>query len=111
MVGTYAPFDIEANKQSIMLMGTGDTLFCPAEDTTLNGFHAYFEIPSLQGIEDTAIKGYVIDFDGLVVGINDITADNLQYPDGWHTITGIKLPKQPTTPGFYIHNGKKVFIK
>ena len=111
MVGTYAPFDIEANEQSIMLMGTGDNLFCPAEDTTLNGFHAYFEIPSLQGIEDTAIKGYVIDFDGLVVGINDITADNLQYPDGWHTITGIKLPKQPTTPGFYIHNGKKVFIK
>ena len=111
MVGTYAPFDIEANEQSIMLMGTGDNLLCPAEDTTLNGFHAYFEIPSLHGIEDTAIKGYVIDFDGLVVGINDITADNLQYSDGWHTITGIKLPKQPTTPGFYIHNGKKVFIK
>ena len=111
MVGTYAPFDFEANDQSIMLMGTGDNLFCPAEDTTLNGFHAYFEIPSLQGVENTAVKGSVIDFDGLVVGIDDITVDNIQYPDGWYTITGIKLPKKPTTPGFYIHNGKKVFIK
>ena len=82
MVGTYAPFDIAANDQSIMLMGTGDNLFCPAEDTTLNGFHAYFEIPSLQGVEDTAVKGYVIDFDGLVVGIDDITVDNMQYPEG-----------------------------
>ena len=110
MVGTYAPFDIAANDQSIMLMGTGDNLFCPAEDTTLNGFHAYFEIPSLQGVENTAVKGYVIDFDGVFVGIEDVLNDNVLYPDGWYTITGIKLPKMPTERGIYINNGRKVII-
>ncbi|MBR7135173.1 MAG: hypothetical protein IKC85_06470, partial [Bacteroidaceae bacterium] len=66
--------------------------------------------PSLKGIEDVAIKNYTIDFDGVFVGIEDVLNDNVLYPDGWYTITGIKLQKMPTEKGIYIKNGRKVII-
>mgnify|MGYP002521771138 CR=1 FL=1 len=31
--------------------------------------------------------------------------------EGWYTISGMKLDKQPTTKGLYIHNGKKVVVE
>ena len=42
--------------------------------------------------------------------INFMATDYLSNGE-WYTITGIKLPKQPTTKGYYIHNGKIIFVK
>ncbi len=107
MIGSYAPVYVSAEDQSIMFMGTNKVLYHSLEDATLNSFHSYFEIPSLQGKE---CKGFVIDFDGTFVGIDEVKVDNVQYPDGWYTITGIKLPQMPTERGIYINNGRKVLV-
>lgn len=42
--------------------------------------------------------------------INFMATDHLSNGE-WYTITGIKLPKQPTAKGYYIHNGKIIFVK
>lgn len=46
----------------------------------------------------------------LVTQVNDL---NVTKPAGdvWFTTTGVKLPAQPTVPGIYIHNGKKVVVR
>lgn len=31
--------------------------------------------------------------------------------DGWYTITGFRLPSQPTEKGIYIHNNQKIVVK
>ncbi|MBO5314593.1 MAG: hypothetical protein J6A70_04820, partial [Prevotella sp.] len=111
MKGSYAPVYASAGDQSIMFMGTDKVIYYPTEDATLNSFHSYFEIPSLKGIEETTVKNYSIDFDGAVVGIEEVTNDNILYPEGWYTITGIRLTQMPIERGIYINNGRKVIIK
>lgn len=82
MIGSYAPVYVSAGDQSIMFMGTNKVIYYPTEDATLNSFHSYFEVPSLKGIEDVAVKNYTIDFDGVIVGIEDVLNDNVLYPEG-----------------------------
>ena len=107
MIGCYAPVYVSAGDQSIVFMGTDKVLYHTSEDATLNSFHSYFEIPSLQG---EIYNGFIIDFDGTYVGIDEVKVDNVQYPEGWYTITGIKLPQMPTERGIYINNGRKVLV-
>ena len=42
--------------------------------------------------------------------ISFVETDN-DGAEGWHTVTGIRLPYKPIERGVYIHNGKKVIIK
>lgn len=56
--------------------------------------------------EDEYENGAVVD--GIkTVNTVDVKVDN----NAWYTIQGVRLAKQPTTVGVYIHNGKKVVIK
>ena len=111
MVGSYAHTYVTGGDQSVMFMDAEKVICYPTEDAALNSFYAYFEIPSLQGAEETAVKDYTIDFDGGVVGIKDVNIDNEQYPKGWYTITGVKLSQMPVERGIYIYNGRKVIIR
>ncbi len=110
-LGDISVETMSGGDQSIMFMITENVIYYPSEDAILSRFFVYFEIPSLQGVEEMAVKSYTIDFDGVIVGIEKVENDNVQYPEGWYTIMGIKLPQAPTLDGIYIHNGKKVFIK
>ena len=40
-----------------------------------------------------------------------IQTTNLTNSDEWYTLNGVKLDKEPTKKGMYIHNGIKVVIK
>ena len=40
-----------------------------------------------------------------------LTIDNYAGADVWYTINGVKLSGNPTAPGMYINNGKKILIK
>ena len=111
MVGSYAHTYVTGGDQSVMFMDAEKVICYPTEDAALNSFYAYFEIPSLQGAEETAVKAYTVDFDGGVVGIKDVDIDNEQYPKGWYTITGVKLSQMPVERGVYINNGRKVIIR
>ncbi len=44
-------------------------------------------------------------------GVNDVAVDiDDYYDDGWYNLQGIRF-ETPTTPGLYIHKGKKILIK
>ena len=45
-------------------------------------------------------------------GIEEIEGDTREdADDAWYTLQGIRLDRQPSTPGLYIHNGRKIFIR
>jgi hypothetical protein len=44
------------------------------------------------------------------IGTLDTTTGEVSF-DGWYTLQGVKLEAEPTEPGIYINNGKKVSIK
>ena len=43
-------------------------------------------------------------------GIEDVSADDAPLSDSWYTLQGVRV-NRPTTPGIYIHNGKKVAVR
>jgi hypothetical protein len=52
---------------------------------------------------------FVGDLDHYETGIKSLAPDT---PDGaWYTLDGMKLEGEPTTPGVYVKDGKKMIIK
>ena len=49
--------------------------------------------------------------DGTVTNVGEIDMETGEVSfDGWYTLQGVKLNAEPTEPGIYINNGKKVSI-
>lgn len=45
-------------------------------------------------------------------GIEETVADDSENADdAWYTLQGLRLDRQPSAPGLYIHNGRKIFIR
>ena len=54
----------------------------------------------------TGVVGNVID--NAATGIRTINASTTSSDPSWYTLSGIRLSKEPTQSGVYIHQGKKV---
>ncbi len=85
---------------------------------TYNKFSGTFSKPLTAGqhILRVTITGQYVNLDKLVLtctqpaGIETLNAEGL--PDNkWFTLDGRKLSGQPTRPGVYINNGKKIVVK
>ena len=87
-------------------------------------FGWYFGTTGGDTFESPAHKAWlVLDFDNepalskfALPGHEDPTgilsvAQGTTTAEGWYTINGMKLDKQPTSKGLYIHNGKKVVVE
>ena len=46
----------------------------------------------------------------VITAIHDLNVDR-PADDAWYTITGLRLPGKPTSPGIYINGGKKVLVR
>ena len=114
--GIYSPTDFGVENKDILYLGDDSRLYYPSSDVTINAFRAYFE---LQGdltagepvsTEDQEIKSFVLNF-GEETGIQEINLSNPSNPsNSYFTLDGRRLDK-PSSPGLYIHNGRKVLIK
>ena len=106
--GTYANTNFNAENQSILFVGTGNTLYYPKDGAHIGAFRAYFELN-----DGSEAREIVLNFgeDNEVTGIKTTNSTNYTDSDAWYDMSGRKLSGKPTAKGLYIHGGKKVSIK
>jgi hypothetical protein len=118
MVGTYSPVSVMADDKSILYLESDNTLCYPAVDLQILSCRAYFSVPYIQEHAEAQARAFVLSFDGEETGIETIsTPSNPSTPSNssnhstpYFSLDGRRLDK-PSSPGLYIHNGRKVLIK
>ena len=83
-------------------------------DNTIDAFHAYVSYCPQE--TDASIPSMVlidlVDKNGNITVVGTVnTATGVITIDRWYSIDGTPLMEQPTEPGIYIHNGKKIAIQ
>ncbi len=107
-VGQYSPFVIDDNNiDEVMLLSTDNKLGYSQSARTLRPFRAHFYIPTTNGAR--AVEETVFDF---ATSLNDeLRMKHEESATGWYTLNGLRLDREPTAKGIYIHNGRVVVIK
>ena len=84
----------------------------PEPDPVKDGFvfAGWRTVPATMPDHDVVVYGEFVPYTN---GINEICQESVHIKtrEGWFTMNGIQLPKEPQTTGIYVHNGKKVFVK
>ena len=108
-IGYYDAFNITADDTGIYYMTAGSQLKATGIDRTLKSCRAYFQFSE----EAQKARQFVLNFgDGSeTTGIISTKSSPDSTNDGWYTVDGMKLGKQPKRKGVYIQNGRKVVIK
>lgn len=80
---------------------------------TLKANSAYLKLTSAEVANIVAgARGLGMIFDDGTTAIQALQGAAMETENGaWYTLQGLRLDKQPTTKGIYIHNGRKVVIK
>ena len=105
-IGYYDAFGITPANTDIYYLTADNKLKHTGKDRTLNALRAYFKFT-----EEVTSRDIVLDFgDGETTGIVDVERET-KANEGWYTVDGKKLDKQPTSKGVYVNNGKKIVIK
>jgi len=112
--GTFSPQALPAADQSILFMGSNNTLYYPKSDTgtTIGACRAYFQIgdgtaaPQLDDFDFTFGKEETTG----VITMSDVRG---KMSDVWFDLSGRRIAngQKPTAKGIYIINGKKGVVK
>lgn len=88
-----------------------DAVYSVAQSGTLDEATGTYSVTHALYRVDTACTKITVFKQKGGAGVDDILADEAENTDeAYYTITGLRLDK-PTTPGFYIHKGKKILVK
>lgn len=106
MIGTYAANTV---LDEFMLFLNGNKFWYSSGLTKMKAFRAYFNIYDiLTSVENAEAKVFFIFAETTgIKNVNDGDADG-NIDDGWYTIDGQKLNREPVQKGIYIHQGKKI---
>lgn len=119
MLGVYTPLNIEDEDKTMLFLGANNSLYYPNGDqaTNINAFHAYFKLadgyvcgqPTNGG---NGINSFELNFGDLINSIEDLssTISNL-HSEGWYTLDGRRLEKQPVQKGIYLYGRQKIAVK
>ena len=119
-IGSYLPVTLQKDDKSKLFLGAGNKLYYPNDDMTVGSCRAYFHLtpPAPEPDPDDdywriLVKEIILNFgdeDNATSLNEELRMKNEEFApaDGWYTLDGQKLEKQPTAKGIYIHNGKKV---
>ena len=113
-VGSYDAIRISEADNTILYMGAGSTLYYPDgnEVTTIGACRAHFKLHNdIVAGDPASVRTIVLNFDDEATGIVTTAKDTEILKDGWFSLDGMKLYKEPTTKGLYILNGRKVMVK
>ena len=108
--GTYDPIHFSAEDQTTFFLGAANTLYYPqpsgGEYPSIGAFRAYFHV-SDTGNSAIAFR---LNFGDDATGV----ASPQPSPEGkgtWYDLAGRKLDGEPTAPGIYIKDGRKIIVK
>ncbi len=112
-VGSYDPVSIGSTGDNTKLyMGAGNNLYWPNGAMTIGSCRAYFQLNNgIKAGDAASVRSIVMNFDDETTGITTIAHETDSPKEGWFSLNGMKLYKQPTTKGLYILNGRKVVVK
>ena len=112
-VGSYNPVSIGSEDKTKLYMGANNTLYYPSGAMTIGACRAYFQLNNgiVAGAPANGVRSIVLNFDDEATGIVSIAQETEIIKEGWFSLNGMKLDKQPTTKGLYIQNGRKVIVK
>ena len=119
MQGVYSPLRIEDEDKTMLFLGDNNTLYYPnGEQTTkINAFRAYFQLadgyvcgPSTNG--GNSINSFEMNLGETInsIGILPSSISNL-HSEGWYTLDGRRLEKQPVRKGIYLYGRQKIIVK
>ncbi len=108
-IGNYSPVVLPGDNKSNLYLGSGNKLYTPSDDRTMNAFRAYFHVD----LGTSLIKNFSLNFgnEGTITGILEVEGEQssiVNGQSGWYNMQGIKLESEPTAPGIYIKDGIKV---
>ena len=115
-IGTYDAQTIDNENQSILYMGSGNTLYYPSGEaaTHINACRAYFKIGEDDAASVRALSSFIFSEDDTeATGIISVDGGqtNIDHSaDAWYTLSGVRLNGKPTQRGLYIQGGKKVLV-
>ena len=115
-IGTYDAQTIDNENQSILYMGSGNTLYYPSGEaaTHINACRAYFKIGEDDAASVRALSSFIFSEDDTeATGIISVDGGqtNIDHSaDAWYTLSGVRLSGKPTQRGLYIQGGKKVLV-
>ena len=114
-IGNYSSVMLTGGDKSVLYLGTGNQLYYPTANRTMNACRAYFQLKGITaGDIQSGVKMYFGDEEDdadaiLIIDNGQLTIDN---EDGeWYSLDGKKLSGKPSQKGIYIHNGKKEAVK
>lgn len=77
-------------------------------DTTTGSSDTTYEVKGLQLVDALIAQN----FRAAATAIDDVQQPmSHAHSDSWHDLNGRKLAKQPTTPGIYLYQGRKIIIR
>jgi len=115
-IGTYSPIVWESENNSVLFLGSGNTLYFPqpsgSEKPHVNAFRGYFQLKGLTASEVSLAR---MNFDEqgtqTIIGHTEITEITERADAAWYSLDGVKLDSKPSSKGIYIHGNKKVVVE
>ena len=112
-LGNYAPVVLTGGDKSNYYLGSGNKMYWPSKDKTINAFRAYFHVDLEEGEEVHSCR---LAFDDEATGIKEVQSSTANgqcsmFNVQWYDLTGRRLSGRPTKSGFYIHGGKKYYVE
>ena len=111
--GTYTFNSWTEETPSILLVGTGSTLYWPkpsgGDNPSLGACRAYFQLTPGASVREFNLNfGEGSGETGIICPAE--IAEIAEMAGAWYSLDGRKLNAKPTTKGLYIHGGRKVVI-
>ena len=104
MIGTFHAVKPDAG---FVLNAAGDGFAKINASTSVNAFDAYFLDVSPTGTAFVTIP--ILTREDIMTAIETISSAEPSANDEWYSLQGVRISR-PTSPGIYIHNGKKIMI-
>lgn len=113
MVGFYDPYTLTAQDQTVLYLGSNNTLHYPTSNLSMGAFRAYFQLGKGYTVGDpSGIRSFVLDFNegNTATGIIDINAASRDMQTVYD-LQGRKVATDAARRGVYVVNGQKKVVK